>query len=83
MTSFTVGLDDALAARLARRAAEAGVAPEVLVERAVAEFLQKPQPEPRPVNGEEADPFSWVGMGDSDVLRGAKVDELLGEGFGQ
>lgn len=36
-----------------------------------------------PANGEEPDPFSWVGMGESDALRGTKVDDLLAQGFGR
>lgn len=80
MTPFTVGLDDALAARLTQLAAETGVAPEVLVQRALAEFLEKPVPR---TQAGEGDPFSWIGMGDTNVLQGANVDELLAEGFGQ
>ncbi|MGH9039296.1 MAG: hypothetical protein ACRDZ3_03610 [Acidimicrobiia bacterium] len=80
MTSFTVGLDDALAARLARRAAEAGLAP--LIQMALTEFLGEAR-ESRPASGERPDPFSWVGLGESVALRGARVDELLAEGFEQ
>lgn len=83
MTSFTVGLEDALASRLARRAREAGVTPEALVEIAVAEFLQEPESEGSPTNGEGAAAFAWIGMGESGVLRGVKVDEFLAGGFGQ
>ena len=50
---------------------------------AVAEFLGEAGEEPRPASGDQADPFSWLGLSESNVLRGARVNELLGEGFGQ
>ncbi|MDQ3681047.1 MAG: ribbon-helix-helix domain-containing protein [Actinomycetota bacterium] len=80
MTSFTLGLDDELAARLEERAAQAGVSPEEMARRMIAERLVAHVDEP----GADRDPsFDFIGIGSSDVLRGSDVDKLLAEGFGQ
>src|SRR5438046_1363110 len=39
VTPINLGLDDELAARLERRAARAGIAPEALATKAIAEYL--------------------------------------------
>ena len=77
MTSITVGLDDESADRLAQKAAREGVAPEELAGRVLHDWLAGAAP---PGDG---DPFAWVGAASSPRLRGASVDELLAEGFGQ
>ncbi len=80
MTSFTLGLNDELAARLEERAAEAGVSPEEMARRMLVERLIGRVDQP----SEDRDPsFDFIGVGSSDVLRGSRVDELLAEGFGQ
>jgi hypothetical protein len=81
VTRITVGLDDSLAARLAERAARAGLTPEELAAHLLAEDL----------NGEPADPegamgsagFGFFDAGSSGILRGRAADEMLAEGFGQ
>jgi hypothetical protein len=66
-----VQLDDTVGAKLRERAARLGVQPEALVEQAVAALLA-------------SDPFEFVGLGESDHLRGDAVDDLLAEhGFGR
>jgi hypothetical protein len=77
VTSITVGLDDESADRLAEKAAREGVAPEELAGRVLHDWLVGTAP------AEDADPFAWVGAASSPRLRGASVDELLAEGFGQ
>lgn len=59
--------------RLAERARVAGVSPDELVERALAQFLEQ-----RPAGRH----LEFFGIGSSETLRGDRVDELLAEGFG-
>ncbi|HSH61292.1 MAG TPA: CopG family transcriptional regulator [Acidimicrobiales bacterium] len=80
MTSFTLDLNDELAARLEERAAQAGVSPEEMARSMLAEKLVEQVDHP----SADSDPsFDFIGVGSSDVLRGSRVDELLAEGFGQ
>ena len=74
MDSITLGLDEERPARLAERAARAGVSPEVLAADVLAEFLAEP------TSGES---IEFVGTFSSEELRGDRVDELLAEGFGR
>ena len=70
MTSITVGLDDKLAARLAERAARAGVSPEELAGKTLEEFLSRSDAS-----------FDFSGTMSSDQVSGDRVDDLLAEGF--
>jgi len=80
VTSFTLGLNDVLAARLEERAAQAGVSPEEMARRMLAESLVEHIDQP----STDRDPsFDFIGIGSSDVPRGSRVDELLADGFGQ
>ncbi len=80
VTFFTLGLNDELAARLEERAGQAGVSPEEMAGRMLAERLVEQVD--RPSAGRDPS-FDFIGVGSSDVVRGSRVDELLGEGFGQ
>ncbi len=82
MTHITLGLDDDLAARLATRAARAGVTPEELAEELLAEDLRDADAEASTARGESA-AFGFFDTGSSATLRGRDVDSLLAEGLGQ
>lgn len=70
MTKVVVEITDALAARLADQARRLGVPVEELTERALTAYLHK-------------DPFGFVGVADSEEVRGRDADEQLAEfGFG-
>ena len=78
-TQITVGLDNTQAARLAERAARAGVSPEELASRLLAEDLSGKAADA----STQSDAFGFFDTGTSRVLRGRAVDELMAEGFGQ
>jgi hypothetical protein len=80
VTRITIGLDDALAARLAEWATRAGLTPEQLAAQLLADDLAEPSNEEGP-SAPKA--FSFFAAGSSASLRGRAVDELLAEGFGQ
>ena len=77
MTSIVVGLDDALAGRLADEARRVGLTPEQLAQRALEAFLGE-----RSAAG-DADPFAFIGMMRSSELLARDVDDLLAKGFGR
>lgn len=82
MTRITLGLDDDLAARLAARAARAGMTPEELAEGLLAEDLRDADAEVSTSRGGSA-AFGFFDTGSSATLRGRDVDSLLAEGLGQ
>ncbi len=82
MTSFNVDLDDEAAARLERRAAVAGLAPEELAARAVQEYLALSDGG-EPAGDADEDPLAWFGRYSNDDAQSDRIDELLAEGFGR
>jgi hypothetical protein len=82
VTSITVGLDEKLAARLAEQAARAGMTPEQWASKTLEDHLAETGATSREATRAD-DPFAWIGLGSSDELRGAAVDDLLAKGFGQ
>ena len=81
MTSITVGLDEALVARLTERAEREGVTVEELASRALAEYLTEEAQAGQ--NGGDGDPFAWMGKYGNAEAQSARIDDLLSEGFGQ
>ena len=62
MTSIKVGLDDYCAARLKRRAALAGIAPEELATKAIEEYLsQNSSVDVASRASADTDPLAWFG----------------------
>lgn len=71
MTKVVVEITDSLATRLTEQAERLGVPVEELAHRALAAYLHR-------------DPFEFVGVADSDEVRGQDADEQLAEfGFGR
>lgn len=68
MDAVVVDLDDSEAVRLRELSERVGVPVEVLARRAVTALLR-----------DEA--YEFFGSGESDELRGDRVDELLEDGF--
>jgi hypothetical protein len=81
VTRITVGLDDSLAARLAERAARAGLTPEELAAHLLAEDLDGEPADAEGATGRAG--FGFFDTGSSGILRGRTADEMLAEGFGQ
>ena len=81
VTSLNLGLDDELAARLERRAARAGIAPEALATKAIAEYLAHDR-EPDQA-GAVDDPLGWLGCYGNESAQSERIDALLAEGFGR
>jgi hypothetical protein len=70
MTRLVLEIDDAAAQRLAGRAAREGIEPSVLAQRLLTE-------------ASEVDPFEFVGIMETDSVRGRDADEFLRDhGFG-
>lgn len=74
MTTIRVEVDEEVARRLAARAEQRGVTAEELAGRALADYVGR---------ATENDGLSFVGIGESAVLRAERADELLAEGFGR
>lgn len=81
MTPINLGLDDELAARLERRAARAGIAPEALATKAIAEYLAHDR-EPDQ-SGAVDDALGWLGRYGNERAQSERIDALLAEGFGR
>jgi hypothetical protein len=70
MTRLVLEIDDAAAQRLAGRAAREGIEPSELAQRLLTE-------------ASEIDPFEFVGIMETDAVRGRDVDDVLRDyGFG-
>lgn len=80
-TPINLGLDDELAARLERRAARAGIAPEALATKAIAEYLADDR-EPDEA-GAVDDALGWLGRYGNERAQSERIDALLAEGFGR
>lgn len=78
---MNLGLDDELAARLERRAARAGIAPEALATKAIAEYLADDR-EPDQA-GAADDALDWLGRYGNERAQSERIDALLAEGFGR
>lgn len=83
MTHITFGLDDELVARLAARAADAGLTPEEMAAKLLSEDLRDATDADRSGGDLESSAFGYFDAGSSTSLRGRDVDALLAEGFGQ
>ncbi len=81
MTSINLGLDEELAARLERRAARTGIAPEAPATKAIAEYLADDR-EPDQA-GAADDPLGWLGRYGNERAQSERIDALLAEGFGR
>jgi hypothetical protein len=81
VTSLNLGLDDELAARLERRAARAGIAPEALATKAIEEYLAHDREPDDP--GAVDDPLGWLGRYGNERAQSERIDALLAEGFGR
>jgi len=81
VTPIKLGLDDELAARLERRAARAGIAPEALATKAIEEYLAHDR-EPDQASAVD-DPLGWLGRYGNEHAQSEDIDALLAEGFGR
>lgn len=81
MTSINLGLDDDLAARLERRAALAGIAPDALATKAIAEYLAHGGESEGP--DADDDPLAWLGRYANQDAQSDQIDALLADGFGR
>jgi len=80
VTSINLGLDDELAARLERRAARAGIAPEALATKVIEEYLAHDR---EPDDAGAVDPLGWLGRYGNEHAQSERIDALLAEGFGR
>ncbi len=69
MTMLEFAIDDDLASRIDEVARREGISTTKLMMRALEAYV-------------EPDPFGFIEVGSSDVLRGESADNLLADGFG-
>ncbi len=82
MTTFNVDLSEEVAALLEQAAAAAGVAPEEVAARAVADFLVR-HAAAEPVGEVDEDPLAWLGTYGNEDAQSERIEDLLAEGFGR